>query len=267
MKQIIIFVFILISFISISQNFPDKHVELLLGKELKVKEDIKYKGSGYNDFYNDSNFIMTNHLYPTKYFLETQYDSIVNKSFNLISFYPYLDKHDKQRYKLKLQNNRIGIVYYDYDPTFDFDFPFEVIGGLTYPEGFFCDKIEVITDKFNGETRINSPIRGVFFSKVKKGKESSTYLFLRTPGSTVNVNIKGVIILLENGFKIEKPNAKIDVEVGGQNFLYSTLIELNETDIKLLTSNKMTDYRLYIYDNTIRYGNELIEYIKCISKM
>lgn len=250
-----------------SQNFPANNVELLNGKQLKIKEvKESLRKYGFRDFYNDKS-LKYNKVYGVKgYGSQTEYDSLAGKVFNFISATPYKNSINKERFIFEIENPTTGIIYYDYDPTFESEYPFEVIGGLKYPENFFCNEIEISTDKFTGETRINSPLSGVYFVKTKKTTESHTYLFLRTSGSTANVNIKGVIILLDNGMKIEKPDCKIDVEVGQSNYLYSCLIELNNKDIQLLTANKMTDYRLYVYDNTIKNGNTLMEYLKCIIK-
>jgi len=267
MKKLIFLFLAFTCALAYSQNFPAYNVELLNGKQLKIKEkDESSRKYGFRGFYKDKS-LDYNQVYGIKGSgPQTDYDSLVGKVFNFISATPYKNSIKEDRFILEIENPSTGIIYYDYDPTFEDEYPFEVIGGLKYPENFFCNEIEVSTDKFTGETRINSPMNGVYFVKIKKATESHTYLFLRTPGSTANVNIKGVIILLENGLKIEKPECKIDVEVGQSNYLYSCLIELNNKDIQLLTDNKMTDYRLYIYDNTIKNGNTLMEYLKCITK-
>jgi hypothetical protein len=267
MKKLFLLFIAFTCVIAYSQDFPANNVDLLNGKQLKIKEkNESSRKYGFRGFYKDKS-LDHNKVYGVKgYGSATDYDSLVGKVFKLISASPYKNSIGKERFILEIENPNTGIIYYDYNPTFEYEYPFEVIGGLKYPENFFCNEIEVSKDKFTGETRINSPMHGVYFVKTKKETETHIYLFLRTPGSTANVNIKGVIILLDNGMKIEKPDCKIDVEVGESNYLYSCLIELNNKDIQLLTANKMTDYRLYVYDNTIKNGNTLMEYLKCITK-
>lgn len=87
-------------------------------------------------------------------------------------------------------------------------------------------------------------------------------------GSTINVGIKGLTLLLENGKKIERPNADIDAKVnkGGSGYLYSAFIELTKEEIDLLINNPITDNRLYIYDGQIKNGAKLSEYLKCLTK-
>lgn len=91
---------------------------------------------------------------------------------------------------------------------------------------------------------------------------------IRVFGSTINVNITGVIILLNNGDKIERPEAKIDSKVSrnGSGYTYSAFISLSPAEIEKLSQNIITDVRLYIYDSTIKKGKKLQEYLKCIAE-
>ena len=85
-------------------------------------------------------------------------------------------------------------------------------------------------------------------------------------GSTVNIGKTGAIILLSNGVKIEKPEAKINVEVSkySEGYDYSTFFVLTEDDIAKMRDNKITDVRLYVYDAWIENGVKIGEYLKCI---
>src|SRR5690606_30521893 len=138
-------------------------------------------------------------------------------------------------------------------------------GGLDLPEGFYCKDIETTTDKFTNEITSRSDYsEGISFLKITKNGSSKVYLAINESGSTVNVGKKGLILLLENGKKIEKPNAPIDVEAGRSNYVYSAFIELTKAEIDLIINNPITADRLYIYDGEIKFGAKLSEYLKCL---
>jgi hypothetical protein len=251
------------------QDFPGKDVQLLVGRELKVKELAEsLQKYGYNGFFIDEKL---NKKYACCESYNSKYNYLAGKIFKVISYEPYTDIIGSDKFKLKLENSEIGIIFFDYDPRYKHSFPFEVVGGLDFPEGFFCNDIEESKDKFTNEITYRSPeSEGISIIKVKAGVKVNTYLSIRVGGSTVNVKEKGVILLLDNKLKITKPDAELDVDVNtskyGSGYIYSAFIDLNINDIKLLTQNKITDVRLYIYDNDITDGKKISEYLKCIIK-
>ena len=257
-----IFIFSINTF---GQNFPGTEIQLLIGKELKVTEMSEpLQSLGYQGFFTDEKL---KKIFSQNSIFQSKYNSLVGKIFKVISYEPYIDKLGSNKFKLKIENTETGIIFFDYDPRLEFLFRFEVIGGINFPEGFFCKDIEETKDKFTGEVSYSSPyLEGISFIKVKKEGTEKIYLSIQEAGATINFNIKGVILLLENGFRIEKPDAVLDVKLSsiGTGYIYSAFIELNSDDIKLLTINKITDDRLYIYDGTISKGERIREYLKCI---
>ena len=81
---------------------------------------------------------------------------------------------------------------------------------------------------------------------ITKDGKSNTYMSVNELGSTINVGKKGLILLLENGKKIELPNAEIHAKVhkGRRGYVYSAFIELIKEDIDLIINNPITDNRL-----------------------
>lgn len=74
-----------------------------------------------------------------------------------------------------------------------------------------------------------------------------------------------LFFFLVDGFRIDKPNEKIDVELndaGYGGYMYSAFFRLTPTDIKLLTTHKITAERLYVSDSDIDHGDILIRYLK-----
>jgi len=278
MKQILLLTAVLISSITFGQNFPAESVDLLLNKTVKPKTiEESMQRYAYKNFYSKFDTISKklekykkgHRAFPSGT-SQSDYSKLVGKEFKVVKIYdqtPTLSSDSGRYFVLELQNEELGTVYYDYDSKYDFNFELEVVGGLELPEGFYCKDIETSTDKFSGETTASSDFsEGIKFIKSTKAGVSKIYMAINEPGSTLNVGKKGLTLLLENGKKIERPNAKIDVEVGGSNYVYSAFIELTKAEIDLIIKNPITDNRLYIYDGEIKNGAKLSEYLKCLTK-
>lgn len=264
MRNLLLLLIAVIPFFSFAQtNYPGEEVELLDGKQLKVLEKSeKLQSFGYRDFYVDYEL--------EKIFAEenysSDYEALVGKIFTVEKIIPY-DRFGKQKYKLRLSNPEIGTVYYDYDPQLNSSYSFEVIGGLDPPEAFFCRKIKTEKDKFSGEIKSKSPGKeGITFIKVDKEGETSLFMMIKESGTTENVGMKGLIILLENGEKIDKPEAPIEFDVEGKNYVYSAFVELTREDVQKLLKSPMTYNRLYVYDGEIKNGDLFQEYLKCLTQ-
>ena len=162
------------------------------------------------------------------------------------------------------------IIYFKYDvkyATTSYGFPF--LTNVTLPEEYFCNKLESKKDDFSGEITIQNPYSQAtkeYIYKIINKSDTTYYLSLKAYGSTVTVDGKGVIILFENGSKLEKPDEKIDVKVGQKDYDYSCFIRLSKEDIELLRKNKISKYRLYIYDTNLSSfsAESLVKYTNCI---
>ena len=266
MKKLILFSLIVLSNISYGQSFPGYNLDLLLGKELRVKEKKEsLQRFGYKDFYTDDSLKTNYDCCETVD--NTKYLSLAGKSFKMVSYEAYNDATGTTKFKLKVDNSETGTIVYDYDPRFENSFAFEVIGGIVYPQEFYCKDIFFSVDKFSGEISYSTPHGPIEFYKIIKGNSARTQISLKVYGNQLVLNTKCVYILLENGFRIEKPDVKVNVSAVkcAAGYMYSAFFDLNENDIKLLTANKITDYRLYIYDDVVSTGNKLMEYLKCIA--
>jgi len=266
MKKVILFSLIVLSNFTYGQNFPGTSVDLLVGKELKVVEkDVILQKFGYSDFYtNDS---LNTHYDCCETVANTKYKTLVGKVFKLVSYEPYTDGTGAEKFKLKIENSETGVVFYDYDPRFEHIFAFEVVGGIDYPEDYFCKSIIQSRDKFSGEFSYSSPYGAIQYNKLIKGNTARTQMSLRVYGDRLVLNTKGITILLENGFRIEKPEVKIVVNSVkcSTGYTYTAFFDLTESDIKILTANMITDYRLYMFDTTPAAPKALMEYIKCLA--
>ncbi|MBZ9728669.1 hypothetical protein LB467_03135 [Salegentibacter sp. JZCK2] len=265
MKNLVLLLIVIIPFYSFAQtSYPGEQVELLEGKQLKVLEkQEKLQKLGYKDFYVDS--------WLEKIFAEenhsSEYGALVGKIFTVEKIIPF-ERFGRQKYKLRLSNSQTGTIYYAYDPKFSSNYPFEVIGGLAPPDVYFCSKIETKKNKVSGETKSRTPTEeGITFTKIDKEGETNLFLSIREFGPTLNVGSKGLLILLEDGKKIEKPEAPIEVEKDGANYIYSAFIELTDEDIQKLLESPMTHNRLYVYHGKINNGELFQEYLRCLTQI
>ncbi|NDJ00081.1 hypothetical protein GWA97_13405 [Flavobacterium sp. LaA7.5] len=274
MKTRITLLLLMFSIFSFGQNFPGENVELLLNKEVTPIKDEVGKEYLYKNFYVEFDTISKKldkykkkaHAFPKGLYF-SDYDKLVGKNFKVTKIYPT----NQQQYSvLEIKNDEIGVLYYHYDSKYDFSFELEIIGGLDLPEDFYCKKIDVKVDKFENKQSYFTPYTsGVLLMKTVKNGKANIFLSINELGKTLNVGKTGLTLLLENGKKISKPDAKIDVETNGYGeYVYNTLVLLTEDDIKLLLENNITDNRLYIYDGVIKKEDaEVIrEYLKCLTK-
>jgi len=259
MKKIILL--LIIPLFGYSQ-FPAENVELLLNKEIKVLPKAEsLQEYGYDYFYKNKK-IKKKYACCESY--NSKYLSLVNQVFTVINIEPY--KYGN--YILELSNNEIGTVYFKYQPKFEHTFPFEFVGGITYPDGYFCKDIMEESDKFSDKVTYRTPsLDNISFTKITEDNSERYYLSCKTIGSTTIVDGKGVILLLESGEKIQWSDESISIRVNNNaQFEYSCFIRLTDENIETLKKNNVTDFRLYIFDHVVKDAEKYKEYLKCITK-
>ncbi|WP_159023117.1 hypothetical protein [Formosa sp. L2A11] len=273
----------LLSLALFGQSFPEDNPELLLNKTVKPKEiNESLQQYAYKNFFlefdkeqkqftkNEKN----NKPFPSgpSYSLVSDYSKLVGKEFKVLEIFEIIPKYSfsGKEYAIELENPEIGVIFYKYNPKYESSYELEVVGGLDYPEDFFCSKIEYQKDKFEDKETFFSPYEnGISFMKTIVNGKPTIYLSVRINGSTPNVGKKGLNLLFEDGSKLTRPEADIDVKVsGGSGYIYSAFIEPTPSEIKLLTEKNITDKRLYIYDGTVDIDSakKIRAYLKCLSK-
>jgi hypothetical protein len=276
MKKIFFTLVLSVTFINgFTQGFPGNNPEFLLNKIVKPKivpDNPKFHSfaKNYKNFYPK-----TNKPFPfqvTSNDVTSDYTKLVGKEFIVLAVYEAFSRFPEKGklYALELDSKELGKIYYSYNPKYDFDFELEVVGGLDYPQDFFCSKITEQKDKFEDKTTYFTPYEnGISFMKTIENGKSALYLGVDVNGSTLNVSQKGLNILFEDGTKFTKPEAKIDTKVAsGSGYLYSAFVKLTPAEIKILTEKNITDTRVYIYDGTVDNDSaiRIREYLKCLSK-
>jgi hypothetical protein len=131
-----------------------------------------------------------------------------------------------------------------------------------------CSEIERKYDEFEKETTIQTPIGGIDCGLIKVISKRGTtyYLSLTAPGSTANVGIKGVKIILSNKQILSFPAAKIDVDVSNGSYSYSAFITLPQDKLMLLKKFRVLKWKLYIYENEQldTQAERFRNYVNCI---
>jgi len=284
MKKFFFTLALTLTFLNIfSQSFPENNPELLLNKTVKPKviSEILQKYA-YKNFYLEfdkekkqfTKDEKTNKPFASgpSYSLVSDYTKLVGKEFKVLEIFEIATNSSfgVKEYAVEIENAEIGKIFYKYNPKYEHSFELEVVGGLDYPQDFFCSKIEQQKDKFEDKVTFFTPTEnGISFMKsIEKGK-TFIYLSVKVNGSTLNVSEKGLNLLFEDGTKFTKPEAKIDTKPSsGSGYIYSAFVQLTSADIKILTQKNITDTRLFIYDGTVDKDSAkaIREYLKCLSK-
>lgn len=206
-----------------------------------------------------------------QYLQKSEYSKLVGMEFKVTGVYEETAKYDFDKgmyYVFALTNDALGTIYYEYDTRYKHDLELTAVGGLKFPEGYWCNKFTVTKDKFEDKTSYYSPQESGFsVVKIVSNGITKYYLSVEEGGSTANANGKGLFLLFDDGTKINKENTNIDVKVGNKGeFIYSAFIELTNEDLEILKTKKITDNRLYIYDGTVNLesANLIQEFVKCI---
>lgn len=116
---------------------------------------------------------------------------------------------------------------------------------------FRFDKFEnkyTLETKFSDEKTFD--VFPIVFSKVIGSGKTSYYVYLSTDRSSPDYSLKGVTILLSNGKRITRPVLKVDCEYmnSSSEWSFSAFFELSQTELNLLCSTYITDFRLGYID-------------------
>lgn len=262
------------------ENYLGPDFLMYKGALFKLKDNAisGFSHSFFSDLKNCQRMYDNNVIYPeTRYTFNTEKDSLKNRIFRVeeiigkdgSAFLPNVSL-DKPIFILRDTTTKQAI-YYVYDKEYEHNFPF-LTSKITLDVNVICAKIEHQKDDFTNEITINNPIiegssvSPMIIYKIIKNGKVSYFLSLHTYGSTINVGGTGVIILFDNGTKLNKPTIKIDVEYDGTGYEYSAWIPLTEIEVKTLTTKKISKFRLYVYDEEVNssFAEKFSVYVKCV---
>jgi hypothetical protein len=218
-------------------------------------------------------------IFPSDVYCPTeQYDFVTRKECLLGKVFQVdsiIEDKSLRRCIFKLNEiNTSEIIYFIYDykwTSSNFGFPF--LTNKEFRKEDFCSDIKTKKDDFTDEIKMETSflkdgLARLHLSRNVSSNSDRYYLYLTAIGTTPNVGINGVILLLEDKTKINKPDVSIDVKVTEANYEYSAFISLTSDEINLLQSKGIDKYRLYIYDQDLSYGTseKLKMYFQCISE-
>jgi hypothetical protein len=244
-------------------NFPGTEVQLLLGKTVTVNEinyisetsgkEVKY--SGYEGFYKNKNLTK---IYKKKNMFDSKYEALAGKKFKVIGFQPIKNEilYDNI---LELENDDNKIIYYKYDSKHAFNFPFTVEGGVILSDEYYCNNINKDIDKFTNITSYSASIRNFKISKLEKSTETLNAIYLHQISYQVK-STSGLVLLLENNLRIDKPYADVEVDInsGPTPYMHKVTVELSDSEFKLLSENIITDFRIGLVDGTISSADAFV---------
>jgi hypothetical protein len=239
-----------------------------------IEPSLNY--SFYSDFKYCYSALNSKVVYPCKdRYYTTCKDSLKNRQFlvkNIVTKYGVESKAgDIEDPIFVLEDNKTKqIIYYRYNRSHEYLFPF-LTSEIYYNSDDYCDKVSVVKDDFTDKITISSPYYVsvenypvVIFRFVKNG-QSNYYLSLHSQGSTVNVDIRGVIVIFDDGTKWTN-NSEIDVDATENGFDYKAFIKLTPSDLSLFSTKRISKYRLYIYDTSLNYHKSSVIkiFINCV---
>lgn len=281
MKGLFKLLTVFISIISFGQSFEKNYLGRdfrdYQGAKFKFEEETyvsKLRNSFYLDIEEAKEYMGQSSLF-TNDDKEVQLQQLKKIVFTVMAFYnqsgeTLADGVFDLRPILQLEGNDLNTYYFAYDARKEMYFPFLVSLNI---EGIdFCSKINQKKDDLTGKTAWSSPtnkndIYGPSVLLIENDGKKDIYLSLSTIGSTLNVKEKGVIILFEDGTKIERPNAQIETDVAKNNdWRYSTFLTLSEEELDIISTKRMTKFRLYIYDGNVNGSEQFMNFSRCIKQ-
>jgi hypothetical protein len=257
-----------VSILSTAQNSPGMRPELLLSKTVKVKPltegELNYQ-KGYDAFFEDDKMV---NRYAANKSNRTRHDALANRYFKVTDIRPY-DSQGIKNYLIQLQDTvKNESLYYKYTKLSESQnkYYFEVVGGLKYPDDFYCDYINENTDKATGEKKIIASItEGLHVVKIKKGKDVKYRLEAVTVEQVISM-LRGVTLVLEDGRKFEKPDAEAVMLTRNDNIVYTATIELTTADVVMLTQSKVVSGKISKFEKKYTEGDKLQGMLKCLMK-
>jgi hypothetical protein len=130
-----------------------------------------------------------------------------------------------------------------------------------------CNRIIKEIDEFSGEITYEAKVTNdVIFFKFKD-KGIVEYCLSIWVKETDIYTGTGVTIILKNGKKINKPNAKVESTYSGGSFYTTTFIRLTNYDIELLKQSGVEKYKLYVSTGQIiGYSDLSKDIFNCLIK-
>lgn len=260
----LLFAFLFITIGASAQDSPGLRPELLIAKNVKVKplpQAAIISRKGYNDFYTDA---ALDKRYAKNANNMTKPDALEGRVLKVVSVDPYIFQNEKS-YRVKLADTiKNETIYYKFNKNSEKfgNYYFEVLGGLTYPDDFFCDYLKTPAAQ-NGEQKVIAGIDdGITVVKIKKGKTVTYHLEANIMETTVSMK-RGISLILENGHKIERPEQEITMGTKNDHVTYATTFVLTPAEVSQLSASPLKEGKISGFDRKFADGKKLQGMVHC----
>lgn len=210
MKKIyVLFTLMVLSLVQAQESFPFMRPGLLKGTDVKVVDSNSSEYAGYFEgFYTDSN-LRKIYMPDNVYDFHSDREKLLNTEFHVVDVdtIKTTGLGDNNQTRLTLKDKTGNTVYYEYKPTYEIDYPFEVIGGLKLPPDFYCDYFKYNKNRM-GATMADAGI-SCTVEKIEKLEDvkGDAYTILFTLFAPTNAGIyKEFSLFLEDGTVLKIPS-------------------------------------------------------------
>jgi hypothetical protein len=261
MKKLAFLILLLTAYALHAQNYPYRRPELLLNKEVKIKElhqlDLQ---DGYSNFRSDPEGL---DIYEEIKYKGSKPEALAGRTFKVTEIKGGKTSFRTAKYVLTLQDDK-ETIYYTYNIP-DNDYYFEVIGGLDVSGDFYCDYVAEVAGEMGEKVYKQTENRiGLMFEKVINTSTKKAEYVLHFNEQSVKPTPKGfgVVIMLDNGQKIDLPKSLVIKD----DSAYKAAITLTTAHINLLKSHKITNFKLLEHEGsvTIEQGWLLRGVLQCL---
>lgn len=256
MKNALYIAFVLLGFFATAQeSFPNKHPELLIGKNVKIINTIEMNAlGGMTNLFTDPNLksgTTYKPMAPNDH--KTGKHSVLGHEFKVTAVDSILPKYSTEKVcRISLEGADGLTLYYKYNVKQTYDYPFEVIGGFTLPEDFYCDYIKMPVKASEDLDVLIGRATRLQKSFYKGEHEYNLSACLIGPNSVGTTSLTSVTLFFDNGAKLLvegqdiKPTYNTDTTKR-----YDFYVFIRDKQIKLFLDNKLI---------AVKVGNEILKY-------
>ncbi|MGZ3863494.1 MAG: hypothetical protein ACXVPN_08740 [Bacteroidia bacterium] len=134
------------------------------------------------------------------------------------------------------------------------------------PEPFSqeCKDIQRKPDKFTGEVKLSTPPGQISFLKIINEKSTDYFCNIIEDQDNINNNGRGLIVVLKDGTRINKPAVEVKVDVKTPRFRHYASFKLTEDELVQLSKSEITDVKMITFEFAVEKGAELKNNLKCL---
>ncbi|MXN91292.1 hypothetical protein GR160_08625 [Flavobacterium sp. Sd200] len=265
MQKFMFFIVLLCSLSGNAQiNYPGTMPELLKGKTVKVISTKTAENLGYPDFYTNITSEQTERYMPAKSAsLYTEATALRGQTFKVTAI-DKITRFGEVKTRLTLEGANSLKLYYIYNEKFDYGYPFEVIGGLAVPDGFYCRDKTVHKGQF-GTTEEVATGDGSSVSKDIDSDGTTYAVYLILFGARRVNPVSEATLVLEKGETLTVKTNDIAAEfVKDKSYRYHVLFSPKGELVDKLKAKKITSVIVDDLEMPIATGQKIQGVVNCL---